>query len=202
MTLHSVGGDSGRGGAVDGGRDSKDHSEHNDSSVETDREPVVDVTSSLAASFAMAGPYPCRTGRKPAAGSAEPPAGHELTRSGERSTRTDGTPPTTGTVSTVSTDNPRLRIDSKDGALVVAGEIDAHSCGDLAAALEGVPEGDLDVDLSAVTFIDSSGLRVLVEQHQRQAGAGRSLRIVRPSRSVRRLLEIAGLDNALVIALD
>jgi anti-sigma B factor antagonist len=92
------------------------------------------------------------------------------------------------------TDGSRLRIDSVDGDLTVAGEIDAHTCGDLDAALAEVGGGDVRVDLTGVTFIDSSGLRVFVEHHHRLADEGSSLRIVRPSRPVQRLFEIAGLD--------
>jgi anti-sigma B factor antagonist len=92
-------------------------------------------------------------------------------------------------------DGPRLRIDVVDGALVVAGEIDAHSCTSLDAAIVEIDGGDVSLELSGVTFIDSSGLRILVDHHFRLAETGDTLAIVRPSRPVRRLLEIAGLDS-------
>ncbi len=91
-------------------------------------------------------------------------------------------------------DGSRLRIEMVDGELVVAGEIDAHSCNSLDASIIDTGGDDVRVELSGVTFIDSSGLRVLVEHHHRLAGSGHTLVIVRPSRSVQRLLEIAGLD--------
>lgn len=102
----------------------------------------------------------------------------------------------------MTTDGSRLRIGSTEGALAIAGEIDAHSCDELDAALAGAPDGDVAVDLSEVTFIDSSGLRVLVQHHQGRAGAGHTLQIVRPSRAVRRLLEIAGLDGEFLVDAD
>ena len=43
--------------------------------------------------------------------------------------------------------------------------------------------------------MDSSGLRVIVELHQRQIAAGGSLVIRRPSRPVSRLFEIGGLGE-------
>ena len=50
-----------------------------------------------------------------------------------------------------------------------------------------------------IEFIDSSGLRVLVEAHQRAAAGGRSLVIHRPSVAVKRLLEISGLSEHLTV---
>jgi anti-sigma B factor antagonist len=49
------------------------------------------------------------------------------------------------------------------------------------------------IDLSGVGFIDSSGLRVLVEAHQRAEAEARRLVLSGPSRQVLRLLEISGL---------
>lgn len=95
----------------------------------------------------------------------------------------------------MTNDRGGLQLESRDGALVVAGEIDAHNCTALAVALTEARGGDLRVELSGVTFIDSSGLRVLVEHHHRLAAQGDELRIVRPSRPVQRLFEITGLDG-------
>lgn len=93
------------------------------------------------------------------------------------------------------TDGARLHIESRDGDLAVAGEIDAHTCDTLDAAIAEAHGSDVRIDLSGVTFIDSSGLRVLVEQHHRLADTGDRLVIVRPSRPAQRLFEIAGLDG-------
>ena len=53
------------------------------------------------------------------------------------------------------------------------------------------------LDLASVTFIDSSGLRVLIDAHRRAEADGRVLVIVHPSPPVSRLFEISGLTNHL-----
>lgn len=87
---------------------------------------------------------------------------------------------------------------SDDGAartLVLAGEIDAHTAPDLAARLDELVDGagDVTVDMAAVDFIDSSGLRVLIDAHNRTLEGERRLVLRAPSAAVSRLVEIAGL---------
>lgn len=97
-----------------------------------------------------------------------------------------------------------LTIDVIDDVFVVAGEIDAHTCGWLDEALGDDPKGDVcRVDLRAVTFMDSSGLRVLVRHHQRCTKADVRFEILQPSRPVQRLFEISGLTGQLrIVALE
>ena len=82
-------------------------------------------------------------------------------------------------------------------SIVVSGEIDAHSAPELAGRLHDCTAVDVDivVDLAAVTFMDSSGLRVLIDVHQRTQSAPHGLVLQSPSASVVRLLEVAGLDD-------
>lgn len=91
---------------------------------------------------------------------------------------------------------------SVDGSIVVVdGEVDAHTCPDLSEALDPLPgTGDVCVDLSAVGFMDSSGLRALIGAHQSAAAADRRLVITKPSAAVRRLIEISGLSDHLHVA--
>lgn len=92
----------------------------------------------------------------------------------------------------------RLQIDSSDSTLTVTGEIDAHSAPELQQALAELQgDGDMTIDMAHVDFIDSSGLRVLLEAHASAEGAGRRLVVADPSPAVRRLVEISGLDNHL-----
>ena len=76
-------------------------------------------------------------------------------------------------------------------ALVLAGEIDSYTAPELADLLAKHPDVDA-VDLRDVTFIDSSGLRVIVEAHQRRLEEERVLVLRSPSPAVQRLLEISG----------
>lgn len=84
--------------------------------------------------------------------------------------------------------------------VVVDGQIDSHTATGFNDVLVDIPaDKAVTVDLGAVTFIDSSGLRVLVRAEKRQtAGQGR-LTIANPSAPVLRLLEITGLASELTI---
>jgi len=85
--------------------------------------------------------------------------------------------------------------------LSVVGEIDIATVEDFEAALarviaiDGTPR--VIVDFSEVAFCDSSGLAALDRAYDRAARRGIDLRLVRPQRSVRRLLEIAGMLEGL-----
>lgn len=85
-----------------------------------------------------------------------------------------------------------------DGTIVVNGEFDAFTAPDLAEALErldGDSSATVVVEMSGVTFIDSSTLQVLIEQHRRLDEGGGRLVISSPSAAVTRLFDIAGLNE-------
>jgi len=90
-----------------------------------------------------------------------------------------------------------LVISPTEGGLSLSGEIDAHTAPRVADALAGTGSTVVDVDMSGVEFVDSSGLRVLVEAHQRLESSGGVLRLVDASPAVRRLLQISGIDGYL-----
>lgn len=56
------------------------------------------------------------------------------------------------------------------------------------------------LDCSGVTFMDSMGLRVLVQLRQDLADAGQTLTLVNPSERVSRVLELAGVREVFVQA--
>ncbi|GGQ68464.1 STAS domain-containing protein [Couchioplanes azureus] len=74
-----------------------------------------------------------------------------------------------------------------------AGEIDQSSAPAFAAALDAAVPGRrlVEVDLSAVTFMDSSGINTLV-RHRRD---GCELVVVEVPPNIRRVLEITALDQ-------
>ena len=96
-------------------------------------------------------------------------------------------------------DAPVTGVEERDGAIVVrlGGELDlynAHLVRDgLIAAAERGPER-LIIDLSGVSFIDSTGLGVLIEARTRLANRSAFL-LVGPGLETRRALEISGLDR-------
>ncbi|MER7982764.1 STAS domain-containing protein [Streptomyces sp. NPDC095817] len=77
--------------------------------------------------------------------------------------------------------------------VVLEGEIDWHTVPGVrdALAASGSHSG-LDVDLSAVNFCDASGLNVFLEAAKRSADAAGDLRLHRPCRAVRRLVDVTG----------
>jgi anti-sigma B factor antagonist len=99
-----------------------------------------------------------------------------------------------GSLRPMSAEATRLDlIDDVDGTLVAAGEIDSYTAPALAERLSAEPK-ILVLDLAGVSFIDSSGLRILIEAHQSRMDADSSLTLRSPSAAVQRLLEISGLS--------
>jgi anti-anti-sigma factor len=95
----------------------------------------------------------------------------------------------------------------RDGAavVVVGGELDLATVETLRSVLAR-PEAQSDtlvLDLREVTFIDSSGLSVIVASHQklRQAQGRFAVVVAQPS-AVQRLFELCGLTEALTITDD
>lgn len=89
-------------------------------------------------------------------------------------------------------DGPRLESSiSQDGALLLVGEIDSYTAPELEAMLAERPDGCI-VDLAGVAFIDSSGLRVIVEAHRQREGRG-GVTLRSPNPAVQRVFEISGI---------
>ncbi|MER5702447.1 STAS domain-containing protein [Micromonospora sp. NPDC002296] len=89
-----------------------------------------------------------------------------------------------------------LAVSEGRGLLVVTGEIDLATSGELAAALadalDGPPLNALEVDFVGVRFLDSSGILVLLRAHTRAAEQGCRLTVTDVRPEVRRVLEITG----------
>lgn len=93
----------------------------------------------------------------------------------------------------------RISIDDRPDRLTVVGVVDSHTASQLRDAIQahGSSPDDLVLDLAAVDFIDSSGLRIIVNAHSELDSAGRRLVLVNTSDAVARLLEITGLHEHL-----
>jgi anti-sigma B factor antagonist len=86
--------------------------------------------------------------------------------------------------------------------LPLEGEIDLHVSPRIAAALGAMIEQRpprLVVDLSAVTYIDSSGLAVLIEGMQNVEAYGGKFILAGLQDNVRPIFEIARLDQVFII---
>lgn len=88
-----------------------------------------------------------------------------------------------------------------DAVVTAVGEIDPHTAAPLTEVLDELATtAELTrvvLDLSGVTFVDSSGLRVLLTARERFDDLGIRFTLRAPSESVRRLLEITNLLDRL-----
>jgi anti-anti-sigma factor len=77
----------------------------------------------------------------------------------------------------------------------------AHLAAAIARAMEREAEGkvDLVIDLTHLRFIDVSGINVLMRAARVARAGGGTLVLRSPSRSVRRLLDVLGLDAELAV---
>ena len=86
-----------------------------------------------------------------------------------------------------------------DGAamIVIDGELDLASAHQLTDAITSLPELSEPVvlDLSSVTFVDSSGIRALLDAERIATEKGRKLAIFRPGVVVTRLLDLVDLRS-------
>jgi anti-anti-sigma factor len=85
--------------------------------------------------------------------------------------------------------------------LIVSGEIDLLSAPEFEAALLAADhtESALVVDLSGISYLDSTGLRVLMVFNQKR-GAGRQVHVRAASEQVRKVMALTGLDTSTTIA--
>src|SRR5437763_7154533 len=92
-------------------------------------------------------------------------------------------------------------VDHSGSTLVIApsGEIDIATVGLVREAVEREHKDHerLVVDLRRVMFMDTSGLRYVLELSERAAQRGFEFRIVRGGRAVQRVFEVSGLDGRL-----
>ena len=83
----------------------------------------------------------------------------------------------------------------------VSGELDLDTAPDLDQRLEALiaeSTGDLDLDLSEVTFLGSSGLVVLLRARQALHEDHRRLRVLNPSPPVLRVFDLSGVLEVLL----
>ncbi len=73
---------------------------------------------------------------------------------------------------------------------------------ELHQAEEDAGSGTVVIDLAGLTFMDSTGLRLLVAADARAHAHGRRLAIVRGPEAVQRVIELTGLDAKLLLVDD
>lgn len=99
----------------------------------------------------------------------------------------------------------RVKRERETAELIAAGEIDLATVEQLERALEALIEAGcprIVIDLRAVEFLDSTGLRALVCAHARAERDGWQLAIVPGGPAVQRIFEITGVIDRLPFVLD
>jgi anti-anti-sigma factor len=93
----------------------------------------------------------------------------------------------------------------RDGSvhtITLCGELDLAHARRVEQELTGVESGDagaIVVDLSGLTFIDSSGIRLLLLAHRRSRSKGKRLRLRRPPERIYDVLRACAVDGILPI---
>jgi anti-sigma B factor antagonist len=100
-----------------------------------------------------------------------------------------------------------VQSEDRDGLVYVAlrGELDLSTVGKVQDELSRVEASSPPVvvlDLSKLTFLDSTGLRCLVTADERARGAGRRVVIVRGPEAVQRVFSITRLEERLEMVDD
>ena len=94
---------------------------------------------------------------------------------------------------------PYFQVEIEQGTdplrVIANGELDAASADQLAASLAAAHETGTSIalDLGGVTFIDSSGLRVIAAEVSRSEETGETFAVSVASDAVRRIFEMTGL---------
>lgn len=99
----------------------------------------------------------------------------------------------------------RSECEADTGRLTVVGELDIATTPQLEeAARATIARGlrDLTIDLRKLTFMDSSGLRLLVILNERASNEGWMLRLLKPADPVLAILSLTGADKNLPFVED
>lgn len=88
-----------------------------------------------------------------------------------------------------------------EGVLWLAGEFDLAAIDAFQAAVDAVPDAqaELVLDLSELTFLDSTGIRAFLVVAGQVSGG---LILRRPTQTVRRVLDLVGIDGHLGIRIE
>jgi anti-anti-sigma factor len=98
-----------------------------------------------------------------------------------------------------------LSTDGQSARIALKGELDLAGRERVEHALEqaeGLPVALVVLDLSELTFIDSTGLEVILRAARRARESRRRLVVARPSLYIRKLLQLTAIDQTLDIVDD
>jgi anti-anti-sigma factor len=91
-----------------------------------------------------------------------------------------------------------LNIEIDENVITLLGDVDMDTVADLVGSLENI-RGTVVLDVSGVTFLDSTGLQSLLRARDEAHGRGDELVLRRPSSVVSRVLDITDMRETFVI---
>lgn len=97
------------------------------------------------------------------------------------------------------------RVEDERAVVTVRGDFDLQVAERVVAELAKVEEAApalLVIDLSGLSFMDSSGMGVIAAAQARAVEAGRRIVLVRPPYTVRRAFELSGFDDVVTVVDD
>ena len=100
----------------------------------------------------------------------------------------------------------KIRADSKNGILRIclSGELDHHAAAggmrEIDELLDRFIPADCALDLSGLTFMDSSGIALILRVHKRMQALGGRTAVIDPSAQPLRVLDASGIDRIIKIA--
>jgi anti-sigma B factor antagonist len=106
-----------------------------------------------------------------------------------------------GSLPTQNDFSVEVSLDEHAAVVAVTGELDLATSPELEAALERTSSGPdvVILDLRGVSFMDSTGLSLLVKARRRAQDAHQQLAVVKGGAQVQRLLELTGVAERLTL---
>ena len=98
--------------------------------------------------------------------------------------------------------NVEVEIAERTAVLHLRGELDMATARQLSAALLTTMAGEVDavaLDLSRLTFVDSTGIAVFLSAGRRALAEGRAFSLHHPTRTVAKTLHLTGVDRLLEV---
>lgn len=94
-----------------------------------------------------------------------------------------------------------VRPEGEGVVLAVSGELDIASCGSLQACLNTLDPGfrSVELNLADLTFLDSSGIGLIVRTNEVFRSELRELTVRCPQGPVRRVLSMSGIDQSVKV---
>lgn len=94
-----------------------------------------------------------------------------------------------------------VALDGNQATVAIKGEVDVATAPQLWDTLESLPGAvsELVLGLDQLTFMDSTGIRVVVRAHELMKQRGGALVLQSPDAATRKLLEITSVDKVITI---